>query len=251
MKRLICYSILLLFIIGNIHAVDTESYQFINHLLNLSKPGVPEIYEDAIIFTATSSFHRVGIAFAHEDYANIYWFKKLMVHSEEIKYPKNPRKPYVITPTMKDSGILFHTYIFPPGLKELHYRLIINGLWTTDPANPYERMDQKSGISHSVVQLPEVIKTTPQYNEVPGHFCFNFSAPPGETVSVAGNFNNWDPFMYELKETSPGEYSLNLPLPPGKYHYVFYHRGQRLLDPQNQKKGYNKEGIAASEAIVF
>ena len=250
MKRIIYYPILLLFIIGNINAADTESYQFIDHLLAISRPGVPEIYEDAVIFTASSMFRRVGIAFAHEGYANIYWFRKLMIHGEEMIQPKDPKKPAIPRPVIVDSGILFHTYTYPAELTELHYRLIIDGLWTTDPVNPQSRMDQMSGISHSVVKLPDQPPKTKIFDTVPGFLNFSYTALPGETITVAGNFNNWDPFMYELREIAPGEYSLNLPLPQGIYHYVFYHRGQRLLDPQNPKRGYDKEGIAASEAIV-
>jgi 1,4-alpha-glucan branching enzyme len=85
----------------------------------------------------------------------------------------------------------------------------------------------------------------------PGGLRFSFKGPPGETVTVAGNFNGWDPFMYELKEGPAGVYSLTIPLPPGKYQYVFFHRGERYLDPYNSRRIYAKDGRAASEIELF
>jgi len=56
--------------------------------------------------------------------------------------------------------------------------------------------------------------------------------------------------MYELKEAPAGVYTLNLPLPPGRYQYVFFHRGQRYVDPFNPSRIYARDGSAASEIII-
>jgi hypothetical protein len=56
--------------------------------------------------------------------------------------------------------------------------------------------------------------------------------------------------MYELKEGPPGNYSITIPLPPGRYQYVFFHRGQRYLDPYNGSRIYSKDGNAASEIVL-
>jgi hypothetical protein len=56
--------------------------------------------------------------------------------------------------------------------------------------------------------------------------------------------------MYELREISPGSYSLTLPLPPGIYQYVFFHKGERVPDPNNFNRVYTKDGKVASEAII-
>ncbi|MDR0390131.1 MAG: glycogen-binding domain-containing protein [Spirochaetaceae bacterium] len=254
MKNLTVLTLLLL-IIGNTSAVDTESYQFIDHLLSISGPGAPEIYEDAVIFTQPSSYRRVGIAFAHEGYAQIYWFKKLFISDEEpVASRRNAESglPPATRVVHRDSGMLFHVYTFPEELGELRYRLIIDGLWTTDPSNPRTGIDQRTGLSQSLISLPAVRRESAVFDSSgqPGGLSFSFTAPPGEHITVAGNFNNWDPFMYTLKETSAGVYTLTLPLPPGTYHYVFFHRGQRLLDPRNPFKAYTREGQAASEALV-
>ncbi|MDR2742951.1 MAG: isoamylase [Treponema sp.] len=246
MKRLIMLTFLAL-IIGNIGALDTGSYQFIDHLLGLKVPGKPEIVDDGVLFTAPSGNRSIGIAFAHEGFAKIYWFQKIMKIRDdpEAADPKKGNEDLY-----RDSGILFHAYPLPKDRRELEYRLIIDGLWTVDPLNPLRRMDERSGIYRSVVILPETPRIPTAFDGPPGTLSFTYRAPPGETITVAGDFNGWDPFMYELRETAPEFYSLVLPLPPGTYHYVFHHRGQRFPDPNNTAKVYSSKGETVSEAVV-
>jgi hypothetical protein len=242
--------VLLLVIIGTIGAADTESYQFIDHLLSLQGSGAPEVYEDAVIFTAPSSLRRAGVAFAHEGFSRVYWLQQLMLPQDPLNAPIHPGKK--VPDPYRDSGLLFFVYQIPKGqnLNELEYRLIINGLWTADPANPVGRRDSRSGLTHSVISLPAAPAVSPPYSAPPGSLNFSFKGPPGETVTVGGSFNGWDPFMYELIEYPAGSYSLTIPLPPGTYQYVFFHRGERYLDPYNFRRAYTKEGKAASEAVI-
>jgi hypothetical protein len=141
-------------------------------------------------------------------------------------------------------------YTVPEDVRELEYRLVIDGLWTIDPLNPRSRMDPQSGIVRSTVALPEIQRAPTPFDGPPGSLSFRYQAPPGEIITVAGTFNGWDPFMYELREISPGTYGLTLPLPPGVYQYVFFHRGLRVLDPHNHSRVYTAEGKTASEAVV-
>ncbi|GHV79043.1 hypothetical protein AGMMS49944_08340 [Spirochaetia bacterium] len=248
MKKIIIL-MLLIVSIGNIEAIDTESYQYISHLLNIRLPGAPDVFEDGVIFTAPSTYRRVGISFAHEGFKKVYWFEKMLKAKDELT-PKE-EKSKIETDRYRDSGILFYVLkTAPPEIRELEYRLVIDGLWTTDPLNPQYRIDQNSGIVRSMVVMPEFKKVPTAFDGPPGTLTFNYQAPSGETVTVAGSFNGWDPFMYELRETKPGSYSLTLPLPPGTYHYVFFHRGERILDPYNHNRVYTIEGIAATEAVI-
>ena len=65
-------------------------------------------------------------------------------------------------------------------------------------------------------------------------------------MTVCGDFDNWDPFIHELVETSPGIYELELPLPPGRHYYTFIYRGEALTDPLNPDKAANRDGKAVS-----
>nr|AXS01310.1 hypothetical protein [uncultured bacterium] len=231
------------------HAIDVESLDsplLIDRLLTYTEPGAPEVFEDMVIFTASSGLRRVGVAFADEGFAKVHWFRQLMIArdiQESVGNPKN-FNPY------KDSGITFHVYQVPEGVTEVAYRMVINGLWTTDPVNPDTRYDGKTGLSWSVISIPAREIVHNPLKGPPGSLSFVFKGPPGETVSVAGDFNGWDPFMYELREGPAGNYSINIPLPPGTYQYVFFHRGQRYLDPYNGKRVYTKDGRTASEIMI-
>ena len=229
-------------------ATDWENHEFIDRLITLAGPGAPVIYENFVIFTAPSEFRRVGVAFAHENFFPVYWFRQLLVPQDRLNAPiPQGRK----TPDpFKDSGIQFHVYQIPKGVSELEYRFIINGLWTVDPNNPRTRRDPITGLVWSVVSIPQVPSRPNPLNGLPHGLTFTFKGPPGEVVTVAGNFNGWDPFMYELREGPSGIYNINIPLPPGTYQYVFFNRGQRFSDPYNSRRVYSRDGREASEITV-
>jgi len=247
MKTFFAAALLILYI-GNIGAVDIESYQFIDFIRDISAPAKPEIYQDGVVFTASSSYQRVGISFAHEGYARVHWFKRLLVPRDQAELFVNGKFQKNADPNA-DSGIMFHVEAVPAGLKNMDYRMIIDGLWTTDPVNPLI-VSGSSGVLESRMPLSGVYAPASGPAAMPGSYRFSYEAPAGGTVSVCGSFNNWDPFMYELAETRPGFYSLTLPLPPGIYQYAFYHRGERFPDPANANMRYSRDGRVVSEAVV-
>ena len=231
-----------------IQASDWESHEVIGQLLSIQEPGAPVIYENFVIFTANSNIRRMGVAFAHEDFANIYWYRMLLISQDRINPVILPGEK--IPSPYRDSGMQFYVYQIPSHLRELEYRLVINGLWTIDPVNPQSRRDSVSGLTMSVLRLPQRPVRSDPLNGLPEGLLFTFRAPAGETVTVAGNFNGWDPFMYELREGPAGVYSTIIPLPPGTYQYVFFHRGERFIDNDNHRRVYARDGSVASEIVV-
>ena len=110
MKALILPA-LLIFIIGNIEANDIDTYQFIDYLRAISAPGKPEIFEDKVIFTASSTYQRVGVSFAHENYARVHWFRRLMIPKDAAEFTVNgknktmqtfPDKFYIVRPLTQE-----------------------------------------------------------------------------------------------------------------------------------------------------
>ncbi|MDR2376678.1 MAG: isoamylase [Treponema sp.] len=229
-------------------AADLESPDFFDRLLTLPETAGPHIFEDAVIFTASSGYRRVGVALAAEGFAHVHWMQKLLFIQDPLDAPIPPGKK--VPDPYKDSGLLFYVYQVPESLEEIEYRLVIDGLWTTDPANPRSRRNEVSGITNSLLTLPKVEKNPVLHENPKGVLCFSFEGPPGELVTVAGSFNNWDPFMYELREYPEGMYTLSLPLPPGTYQYLFFHQGERFLDPYNFRRAYTRDGNIASEVII-
>lgn len=233
MKRIVCIALVAAAALSAV-ALDYESVRFTDKLLTLTVPRAPEVFEDAVIFTASAARRAVGVVFENENYGQVHWMKKLVTRNA----------------TKSGDGVLFLAYQFPRGLRELRYRLVVDGLWTTDPWNPARSVDASTGIGFSTVALPVRSNPPAVADDAPGVLHLRYETAPGETVTVAGNFNEWDPFMFELPEVAPGHYALDLPLPPGTYEYVFYHRGERVLDPENPRKVYTLEGKTASQIAL-
>jgi len=252
MKTIKTFFLLLIFasfsLTSALVGADWEANEAVNRLLSIQEPSTPIIHENSVIFTADSDYRRVGVAFAHESFSTVYWFSKLLVPQDRINPVILPGQKF--PDPLKDSGIQFYIYPVPEELSQLEYRLIVNGLWTTDPANSQVRRDPVSGLSMSVINLPQRPVSLNPIRGLPEGLSFTFNGPPGEIVTVAGSFNAWDPFMFELKEGPAGTYTLTLPLPPGAYQYAFYHRGQRLLDPHNGRRAYLRDGSTVSEIVV-
>ena len=229
-------------------ATDWESYELVNRLLALPGPGAPVIHENFVIFTADSSHRRVGIAFAHENFANTYWFRQLVIPQDYLNPILLPGEK--IPNPYRDSGMQFHVQRVPDHLPVLEYRVVVNGLWITDPVNPLSRRDPVSGLNLSVLNIPPRRIPPNPLNGLPDGLNFTYRGPPGEYITVAGNFNNWDPFMYELREGPAGIYNITIPLPPGTYQYVFFHRGERFTDPYNPERIFGRDGSAASVIVI-
>lgn len=64
---------------------------------------------------------------------------------------------------------------------------------------------------------------------------FRVAAPGALSVSLGGDFNNWDPDRHPLKKMSGGFWEKNIMLPPGRYEYKYLIDGKWCLDPANQQ----------------
>lgn len=74
---------------------------------------------------------------------------------------------------------------------------------------------------------------------------FTYVGEPGQSVSVAGCFNDWDPAARPLVDKKgDGEYSVCFLLKSGVYRYKLVVDGQWILDPSNPKQEPNEFGGA-------
>lgn len=78
---------------------------------------------------------------------------------------------------------------------------------------------------------------------------FAIKGDPGQTVAVAGNFNNWDPRAKPLTYKN-GEYSGILMLPKGRYEYKFIIDGSWCIDPDCLEWTTNEMGSLNSVRTV-
>lgn len=180
--------------------------------------GVPFVHEGSIylFFKAKEDTRYVAVSF---DYDN-YYQKYLM-----YRYGRNA----------------FFTKVTPPlGKKRVEYRYIVDGIWTSDQTNPNYK-ENFLGDRFSFLQLSDwdssLALVNPSYDKE-GRVVLYFLGEPNQNVYIAGNFNNWNPFLHPLVEEieRPGVYSVALDLPAGEVVYYFLANGKRYLDSLNSNK---------------
>ncbi len=213
---------------------EKDLYEYNNIVAKIEKVQKPFYTENYVVFTQKSGPRFIGIAFDFEDYKTIHSF---MLHKTR-DFDGN------ITNT-----IMFYILERPADISEFSYRLIIDGLWTYDPENPTNYFNEETGITLSKINLgetkPKITGTTKKSGT---NFIYN--GEPGQKVRLGGTFTNWDSWIYEMQETSPGFYELTLPLPTGKYYYNYYLGMNAVVDKTNPNRAYTEDGRTASVIVV-
>ena len=188
----------------------------------------PEYIDNHLVLTYKGArrYRFVGAAFKHEDFKIIHPF-------------------YINT-----NGVYVLTYPIGDGLEKLDYRLVVDGLWMTDPKNPVTSRSP-GGISLSSFSIPK--KTGPPESPLiaDGDITFIYNGLPGQRVYVYGDFNNWDPYMFRMKENEGnGTYTYTLRAKSGSYKYKFIVNGTSLADPLNDRKTLDIFGKTASVMTI-
>lgn len=222
--------------------VETDEYMYGQLVDGISRVTAPRVVDRCIVFTATANRH-VGIAFSHEDYQHIYSFKKLPISnfnypSESSSVEANSEKP-----------VYFYIFSIPDGMTQVKYRLVIDGLWSSDPANSDEVFDYNYGMSVSLLKVP-FYKQYKTESDDKNFVHFTYIGESRQKIKLAGSFNNWDPFMYELEEVIPGRYELSLNLPRGTWFYAYFSGSTQLPDATNKNYVYTVDGRRASVITV-
>jgi hypothetical protein len=201
-------------------------------LAGMKAAKAPQVIEGELVLSVSGPYRAVAAAFAHEGFAQLH------------AYERNRQGVFVLA--------------YPVPLKwaggTLEYRIVVDGVWTIDPSDPERRSDPATGLELSVAAVPYLSDLHLGLYKVLGDdgrtARFIFRGASGESVTVCGDFNNWDPFIHEMSETSPGVYRLDLPLPRGKHYYDFVYRGEELPDPLNPAKAATRDGKEVSVVVV-
>ena len=215
-------------------APEPDLFEFNNLVSKMQGVRAPYVEGNYLVFTAPHTSRYVGIAFDFEGYREIHPYK---LHNS-----------YDFEGELTDSWF-FYVLEKPKGLESLSYRIVIDGLWTTDPTNNNSLYDKNSNLWVSHVNLPRVeVKNTDIIPEGCTRFvCF---APSGKKIRIGGTFTNWDSWIYEMVEVQRGKYQLDIPLPAGVYYYNYYSGITSFIDETNPSKGYTEDGRIASRIEV-
>ncbi|WP_169730399.1 glycogen-binding domain-containing protein [Salinispira pacifica] len=231
---------------GNVHADDLARHLFIAGLDEAQAP-VYHSPSDSLVFTYENNLQRhqpryVGVAFEHEQFSRIHEMQYFDTRNAQGELESRVYFLFLqVDREIED-------------LESIRYRYVIDGIWTEDPRNPESRR-KLSGRKISVVQLPEQRQIRPRSPVVLEASSgrsrvvrFIYKGEPGQSIYLAGSFNNWDPFMYRLEEhpRDPGNYEIELRLLPGEYHYSYYYKGRAIQDPLNIQSSYDIDGSVYS-----
>ncbi|PIV20870.1 MAG: hypothetical protein COZ69_16395 [Deltaproteobacteria bacterium CG_4_8_14_3_um_filter_45_9] len=79
---------------------------------------------------------------------------------------------------------------------------------------------------------------------------FSLSVPQAQSVSIAGDFNQWNPSSHPLKMDDKGIWRISLTLNPGQYEYRFFVDGEWQNDSNCSSSVENPFGTSKSLKIV-
>ncbi|HEX5645745.1 MAG TPA: isoamylase early set domain-containing protein [Nitrospira sp.] len=105
-----------------------------------------------------------------------------------------------------------------------------------------------------IVEMPVAVSPvqTASFNPMPESKVFVrlvLLQPNAQSVSVAGDFNGWNPANTKLERTDGGMWTVTLPLKPGRYEYMFVIDGKQwIADPLATEAA--TDGFGAQNAVL-
>jgi 1,4-alpha-glucan branching enzyme len=79
---------------------------------------------------------------------------------------------------------------------------------------------------------------------------FLCTVPDAQSVTVIGDFNDWDPASHPMSRHYDGSWQLQISLSHGHHHYQFLVDGKPVLDPRAQGIARNLKGEKVSMLSV-
>lgn len=213
-KSLIIFYVTLFFLLAA--ALQAQENMALHlKIMDREQAGAPERAGDYIIFSYKGSNYTryVAARFAHENFEILH------------VYQLNQHDVFVLV------------YPVPFNISRLQYRIVVDGIMSTDPHNPRTETDL-SGIAFSIFEIQPVREKqiiNPQINGNEAIFTLKNSS--GRAIYLAGDFNDWDPYMYRLMEIKPGLYQITLTLSQGIHYYYYLIDNTPYPDPNNPHRG--------------
>ena len=196
---------------------------------SVTSSQAPRLVGDVVLFgyKPAGAVRFVGARFGNEGYAILHTY------------------------TINDNGVFVLDYELPEGVQELRYRMVVDGLWMADPSNSSYTTDELGNtISVFTIAREPVRPVVNPKVTANRSLLFTYKGESGMQVSIAGDFNDWDPFIDYFAETTPGTYQASIRVLPGEHFYYFYLGGRRILDPSNPQSGYDPSGNEVSYFLL-
>lgn len=224
-RKLIWAALLLITAIAGAENID-----LILRAGGLTSSGAPVLIGNEVLLSyefeheiREGAIHAVQAAFSHEQFGTLHTFRR------------------------NQNGIFVLSIPKSWDIEEITYRLVVDGIWTTDPANP-DTVADPWGVPMSRFSLPAIPSMTTTSPAMLGDGTVEFAlvTKGGQSITIVGSFNGWDPYMTRMEEISSGVYKRRLHLPPGEHLYYFMVNGLRLPDPRNERQRLHGDGLVMS-----
>lgn len=228
MRKLKFFPVFIIFTCA-LFTASGESFELNLFIQRLEHASPPVIFNDVIVFSyePQPSASIVAARFSHENYATLHVYRQ------------------------NENGVFILTLPVPFQCLTLKYRIMIDGVWTHDPANLDSERDDR-GTIFSVFRF-ETSADIPIESPVllpDGIVEFSLQTNSGSMVMIAGDFNAYDPFTHRMSEISPGLYRIRLKIFPGNHYYYFVVDGLPMIDPRNPALGETVRGQRLSLVTV-
>ncbi len=166
------------------------------------------------------------------------------------------------------AGAFAVTIPLAPG--RYQYKFVVDGQWKQDPANPQGKDDGFGG-QNSLLEVPSGVAAldvggapsgavpapagTPAPAAAPAagsgqvRVEFRHAAPGAKRVNLAGEFNGWSDAALPMQgPDAGGDFTVTIPLAPGRYQYKFVVDGQWKQDPTNPQS--QDDGLGGQNSVV-
>lgn len=217
MRRIILLNLLLFpALLFGFEVVRTDFSQYLGQttdtvsgmLQSATDSAPPKQMNDLVVFMKRpeNRVRYIGISFAHEDFRKIHLFSR------------------------QDEGVFYYLYKVTGELKELNYRMVVDGVWRADDthedrySDPYGHQISRFELNTSVVAediRPQILDN--------GEVLFRYRGSRGSKVFLNSDIGSWDPFLFRMTEVRPGFFETRVRMTEGQHYYYFIENGRKML----------------------
>jgi hypothetical protein len=249
-NRIRVAALLTLLLVSAATAMSLDAHSLEQRLARLTAASPPEFWEEKLLLTYKPSPGRpvryVGARFEHENWARLHVFNRKAHYEDVMRLDEETGVSSPARVRVPTKDVFYLVYDNVPAGTALRYRIVVDGLWMPDPSGPSLERDLRTGLTVSIVEAPKAaVRPLANPTVTPGGQLSLFHrGAAGRTVTVAGDFNNWDPFGHAMSEDpeAPGLYRIELPARTKLGRYVIYVNGLRVRDPLNSNWELDADG---------
>lgn len=152
-------------------------------------------------------------------------------------------------------GLFYLLLPYDYKIKEIQYKINIDGFWDKDPNNQ-QYIEDEYGVKISTIEKPsdaDYFQSMPIIENINNRIKlvkFKYYNPNAKEVNLACSLDNWSPFSYPMKLNQDGFWEIELNFNKGIYYYYFLVDWCKVIDLRNPYKLYDAQHGEVSQIII-